>query len=101
MARSMSQVLDVRDMMKLVSSTLGWEILYQHSLTATSWQLIWGGLTAFLQFLQFKDLKEAGEGKEFDPCQAGKEEGKELVEESRDGHQRKWSLLYLSKGTTT
>lgn len=45
-----------------------------------------GGLTVFLQFLQFKDLKEDGEGAEFDTCQAGKEEGKGLVEESRDGH---------------
>lgn len=43
-------------------------------------------MTVFLQFLQFKDLKEDGEGAEFDTCQAGKEEGKGLVEESRDGH---------------
>lgn len=39
----------------------------------------------FLHFPQFKDLKEDGEEAEFDTCQAGKEEGEGLFEESRDG----------------
>lgn len=42
MAGSMSQVPDVCDSMKSVGSVLGWEILYQHPLTATSRQLVLG-----------------------------------------------------------